>query len=177
MNLNHLEPQFIRYTGPGRHQDVGALYEAHGIIFLCPSCFAKNGGPIGTHSIMVWFKNKGVPDVETPGPGRWAVVSGTGVANLSLAPSIQLSTGCLWHGNVTNGQIVHVNDPALEDHRSLSPQVKLKREKEKMLRAHYEKKAKEQQKDPKDPKDPKQDKDSDVGSDHGKGKGSGKGNS
>lgn len=103
MNLTQLSPQFIKYVSPGRHQDVGGLHEAHGIVFLCPKCYKANGGPVGTHSVMVWFKNKGVPDAEEPKPGRWSVVGGTGYANLSLGPSIQISTGCQWHGWVTNG--------------------------------------------------------------------------
>lgn len=103
MNLTQLEAQFIKYVSPGRHQDVSDVRQANGIVFLCPKCFVANGGSIGTHSVLVWFKDKGVPDTEDPKPGRWAVVGGTGYANLSLAPSIQLTTGCQWHGYVSNG--------------------------------------------------------------------------
>jgi hypothetical protein len=40
-----------------------------------------------------------------PGPGRWTV-SGTGLADLTLAPSIHLSgPGCGWHGFVTAGEV------------------------------------------------------------------------
>lgn len=105
MNLSSLEPQFVRFVSPGRYQDVNGLHEAHGIRFLCPKCYAANGGGIGTHSILLWFKGKGVPDSEDPKPGRWMIIGGTGYANLSLAPSIQLSTGCQWHGFITNGSV------------------------------------------------------------------------
>jgi hypothetical protein len=87
------------------HVDV--LADAHGLMFLCPKCFAANGGPVGTHSIIAWFEDK-VPDNAEPVPGRW-YPQGTGYGDLSFVPhkksnSILLTGGCQWHGFVTNGQ-------------------------------------------------------------------------
>ena len=81
---------------------VDTLDEAHGIMFLCPVCFAKNGGSVGTHSVDVTFSGRGVPDnLGSHGtndlPTRWDV-SGTGLADLVCTPSIQLLGGCNWHG-------------------------------------------------------------------------------
>lgn len=92
-------------TGPREyHQEVVSLSEAQGIIFLCPACYASNGGAAGTHSIICWFRDRGVPDEATPGPARW-LVSGNGLYDLSLSPSILLLSGCQWHGFITAGAV------------------------------------------------------------------------
>jgi hypothetical protein len=107
MRLSALEPQFTRITSPGHYQDVERLEDAHGVMFLCPKCYAANGGAEGTHCVFVWFRDRGVPAEETPGPGRWAV-AGTGIDDLTLSPSINLENlghvGCGWHGFVINGE-------------------------------------------------------------------------
>jgi len=60
---------------------------------------------IGTHMVLCWFRDRGVPDGETPGPGRWQV-SGSGLGDLTLAPSVHLTgAGCGWHGFVRNGLV------------------------------------------------------------------------
>ena len=82
MKLTKLEPQFIRFTSPGHHSLVGTLNEAQGVKFLCPKCFTKNGGNVGTHSIMVWFRDRGVPEAEVPGPGRWMAICISSSASL-----------------------------------------------------------------------------------------------
>lgn len=100
MRLNGLDPQFYKIASPGHYQHVETLAEAQGIMFDCPKC--------GNHSVMVWFRDRGVPVEEVPGPGRWSV-SGTIYADLSLSPSINLENpqhvGCEWHGFVTNGDV------------------------------------------------------------------------
>jgi hypothetical protein len=94
-------------TGPRPHfVDVGTLAEADGVSFLCPKCFASNGGPVGTHTVVCWFEDK-VPDDAHPGPGRWNPV-GTSLDDLTFVPgkksqSVLLTSGCAWHGFVTNG--------------------------------------------------------------------------
>lgn len=104
IDLAALEPELVRVIGVGRFQRVESLGDAQGLRFLCPKCFAANNGPVGAHGILCWFSHRGVPDGEVPGPGRWAVVGG-GIADLTLAPSILLSTGCEWHGYVTRGRV------------------------------------------------------------------------
>ena len=99
-----LEARFIRITTGHSFQYVDTLEDAQGILFLCPKCFASNGGPVGTHSVICWFKHRGVPDDLEPGPGRWEP-SGLGYHDVSLTPSVNLSDpgGCLWHGWVKEG--------------------------------------------------------------------------
>lgn len=102
MNLRDLEPWLIRYARrDGREimQHVESLADAQGLVFLCPLCRETNG-----HSIGVWFRDRGVPDEATP-KGRWGV-SGTSLDDLTLAPSIHITTGCGWHGFIRAGQIV-----------------------------------------------------------------------
>ena len=96
MKLAELEPQFIRHK-PDGWTDVATLAEAQGVHFLCP---------LGCgHIVLCWFRDRGVPDAETPGPGRWAA-SGAGFEDLTLSPSIHLTgPGCGWHGFVTAGQV------------------------------------------------------------------------
>ena len=103
MNLSTLEAVFMRIKVPGQLYDrVDDLSQAQGIRFLCPLCFAANNGPVGTHSVLCWFRGRGVPDTEEPLPGRWEV-SGTGLSDLTLSPSVLITTGCRWHGWVRNG--------------------------------------------------------------------------
>ena len=115
-----LEAHFLRYLPPGWVAEDGDIYrnggqkrvdtlaEADGVWFLCPKCFASNGGRPGTHAVVCWFVGK-VPDDARPGPGRW-VTQGTGLADLTFVPSETRSRsvaltggGCGWHGFVTNG--------------------------------------------------------------------------
>ncbi len=104
MRLLELDAQLERIVEPGRTYDrVDTLAEAQGVLFECPKCFKDNGGPVGTHMVLCWFRGRGVPDTEKPKPGRWAV-SGTGLADLTLHPSVHLiGAGCGWHGWVKNG--------------------------------------------------------------------------
>jgi hypothetical protein len=106
--LSELEAKFIRREV---REDavylttVETLAEADGIRFLCPLCFKNNGGKVGTHSVICWFKGK-VPDDADPKPGRWNP-QGTGLHDLTFvepgAFSVQLLGGCNWHGFVKNG--------------------------------------------------------------------------
>lgn len=127
MKLINLEPRFMRYeTRPpepesGRDpndrvhylHEVDSLGNAQGIQFLCPACFVKNGGNIGTHYVEVSFANRGVADDEGSHnregkPSRWEV-NGTAYENLSARPSILIDPAppaCAgWHGFITNGEV------------------------------------------------------------------------
>jgi hypothetical protein len=79
------------------------LPDAQGVSFLCPTCFKKNNGPVGTETVLCWFKDRGVPPEVFPGPGRWAA-SGTSFADLTLSPSVNVAHEH-WHGYVENGEI------------------------------------------------------------------------
>ena len=108
MRLIDLQPQFLRndpddlYT----HHYVQSKDEANGIEFLCPVCFEKNGGAIGTHAVICWDPTV-AQDVH-PVPGRWEM-RGTGFEDLTLfasPTSVQLVGGCNAHFLVQNGQIL-----------------------------------------------------------------------
>jgi hypothetical protein len=57
MRLTDLNPRFLRRApkdGIEYWPEVPTIAEADGIVFLCAKCFAANGGPVGTHSIICW---------------------------------------------------------------------------------------------------------------------------
>jgi hypothetical protein len=114
MRLLDLEPQFIRHEQRGDQAinvHVETLAEADGLFFLCPVCWAKNSEAVGTHGIIVTFRDRGVPDAlgshnKEGQPTRWTV-SGSGYTDLSLQPSIDISRNLPgeWHGFITNGVV------------------------------------------------------------------------
>lgn len=111
MRLVDLEPQFHTYLPGGDLGKVESLEHAHGIWFLCPACYVKNNGPVGTHEVLVWFADRGVAMEATPTP-RWHVSGGTGYVDLTLTPSIDCTKNAQgivdcpheWHGFITNGE-------------------------------------------------------------------------
>ena len=127
MKLRDLDAKFV-----GKLNADGSFFElddvidgAQGVLFQCPHCAAGKATGAddaahhyveGDHYILIWFVNPNnaprVPDNITPLP-RWTY-SGTGIDDLSLTPSVDLSKGdpthgikpdpkCMWHGHVTNG--------------------------------------------------------------------------
>lgn len=112
LSLRALEARFIRVVTPGRrHKEVPTIDEAQGVRFLCPKCFAVNGGAVGTHGVICWSRSRGAPESEQPGPGRWTL-EGTSLDDLTLngdapggggARSVLLTDGCGWHGFVNSG--------------------------------------------------------------------------
>lgn len=105
MKLSELEPSFLTVITPGKtRQHHDDLSKAQGIFFLCPACFHSNGGAVGTHGVVCWFRDRAVPDVEEPRPARWQV-SGTDYQDLTLHPSIAITSGCKWHGWIEKGEI------------------------------------------------------------------------
>ncbi len=105
-------PRPLRY----QFHNVDTVAEADQLTFLCPECFAKNGGSKGTHSVMVTLAGRSVPDEagsrdNTGKPSRWTVQSGTTIDDLVLTPSILLGAGqpaeqgCHWHGFVGSSGI------------------------------------------------------------------------
>lgn len=126
MRLTELEPQWVNYgdhggfsrftdthshvnydkdeVAEGYHDQAEDIAHADGVFFLCPTCFKKNNGPIGTESVLVWFANKpNVPADAFPGPGRWAA-TGTSFEDLTLHPSVNVAHEH-WHGWVQNGEV------------------------------------------------------------------------
>lgn len=112
MRLRELEARFLKIDEPGRtRHEVDTLAEAQGVIFLCPLCWTTNAGPIGTHSVICWFRDRGVLDTESPSPGRWDP-GGAGLDDLTFVSidgrqcSVQLLGGCNWHGHIVNGEAI-----------------------------------------------------------------------
>lgn len=104
MRLLDLDPEWVADYDPAdgshwRRADL-TITTAQGVLFECPLC--------GHHSILAWFRGRGVPDDAEPGPGRWTP-SGTGFSDLTLDPSINLhvkpDSACKWHGWVRNGDV------------------------------------------------------------------------
>jgi len=85
MRLLDLEPAFLKInkdsSGLVSYLQVDDIKEADGIMFLCPACFEKNKGAVGTHSVLCWRPH--VPVTVDPKPGRWEF-RGTGYGDLSL---------------------------------------------------------------------------------------------
>ena len=115
LKLPDLEPRW--YALP---EDCGKrLYRARsisaakGVQFLCPKCFAENGGSVGTHAVLCWTPD--VPLTVPPAPGRW-LISGTGFHDLTLtspkASSVNLTAGggCGAHFFVQGGRIQRVRE-------------------------------------------------------------------
>lgn len=109
-SLRELEARFLRHERRGDreyHVEVESIRDAQGVIFLCPLCYQANGGPVGTHSVICW--NGTVPLDVAPGPGRWAL-EGSSIDDLTVGAlpgktrSVLLTSGCRWHGFITNGR-------------------------------------------------------------------------
>lgn len=106
IRLVDLSPQFMKIETPALFKHVATIEEADGIMFLCPKCFEKNGGAIGTHSVICWRPH--VPQTIHPTPGRWNFL-GQGYDDLTLqagSSSILLSgPGCGAHFFIQNGEV------------------------------------------------------------------------
>lgn len=106
MKLLELEPGWLKCLEPRCWRLVDAMDGADGVEFLCPVCFAKNGGRVGTHTIICWRPN--VPQTVSPAPGRWDW-EGTGYHDLTLvagSSSVLLLAGCKAHFFIRAGEIV-----------------------------------------------------------------------
>src|SRR5229473_7713335 len=105
MRLRDLDAKFLKREDSHHFRFVATITEADGVKFLCPKCFAVNGGPVGTHAVICWAPS--VPQDTNPTPGRWELV-GTDIDNLTLragSSSVLLKGGCGAHFFVQNGAI------------------------------------------------------------------------
>ena len=92
---------------------VETVAEAHGVCFLCPKSFTKNGGEKGTHSCYIFFTGSPYAGHNLAGEEvRWQVVGGSSIDDLQLSPSIQeqdegmpVERQCNWHGFVGNNGV------------------------------------------------------------------------
>ncbi len=102
MRLAALDPQFLRHEG--RTLVDVPFDQAQSIWFECPVC---TGGR--SHPVLVSFAAHRLADDQGSQnregkPSRWQV-SGTGIDDLTLHPSIDCTPSCPWHGWVKNGAI------------------------------------------------------------------------
>lgn len=111
MKLSSLEPKWVTCPTVDSIGHTDSIALSQGIRFFCPKCFVANGYQFpGVHVVICWAHGRGVPDEASPKPGRW-VMSGTVFDDLTLtAPpghtsSILLTTGCRWHGFITQGEV------------------------------------------------------------------------
>jgi hypothetical protein len=95
-------------TGPRTYLvPVPTLAEAHGIVFDCPCATCRQPESF-SQRVEATFLGRGVADDKgshnkAGKPTRWVVVSGSGLDDLTLQPSIQIEDACKWHGFVTAG--------------------------------------------------------------------------
>jgi len=103
-SLKELDAKLLKREDDNSSQYVDSVAEADGLMFLCPKCFKENGGKVGTHSVICWFKH--VPPHIDPKPGRWHP-QGSTIDDITFvgpgAASVLLTSGCKWHGFVKNG--------------------------------------------------------------------------
>lgn len=109
--LRELEGELVRITKrkkgqPVSYETVKELRKAHGVRYLCPVCFWKNGGPVGTHWCLHWFTKAKLPDDATPGPGRWNV-QGHDIDDITFVAPGSFSVNMVghWHGWIESGTV------------------------------------------------------------------------
>lgn len=107
MRLTELEPEFLKLIDEYSWQRMDSITDADGVFFLCPTCWIKNNGPVGTHAIICWTPK--VPLNIEPGPGRWELL-GTGYEDLTLRAGsssvfLQSEGGCKAHFFIQSGNI------------------------------------------------------------------------
>lgn len=111
MNLGRLSDPWFEAEFYGRvegdlHWDQGSEIEgAQGLSLNCPC---------GQHSLMIPFANpRNAPSLPADhGPvardgshhPRWTM-SGSGLSDLTLTPSVDVGTPSCWHGFITNGAV------------------------------------------------------------------------
>ncbi len=114
MKLADLDPSFLKRDPDGGYRTVDSIIGADGIMFLCPVCFIRNKGAVGTHSMICWQPH--VPDTVYPKPGRWKF-HGTDYSNLTLdnsaekkSSSVKIEGSFNSHFHITNGNVDLCND-------------------------------------------------------------------
>lgn len=103
------EARFIRETNAHGHRHHDKLDGADGIFLWCPCSY---GNDARAHGLIVSFANPiGAPVAVDGGscdrngvPKRWAM-TGTGLADLTLSPSVDVGDPSCWHGYITNGDV------------------------------------------------------------------------
>jgi uncharacterized protein DUF6527 len=105
------EAQFVGNAGASGHRRLSSIDGAQGIFLWCPCAY---GNDARAHGLIVPFANpRGAPvpphnfGMRARGggpPPRWQM-AGSGIADLSLSPSIDVGEPSCWHGFITNGVV------------------------------------------------------------------------
>jgi len=110
------EAEFLANTTATGHRSQDSIDGADGVFFWCPCGYGKPEYPIEggrPHGVIVSFANPrgcspAPPDAgsrsRTGGPSRWTM-SGTGLNDLTLSPSVDVGTPSCWHGWIQNGEV------------------------------------------------------------------------
>jgi hypothetical protein len=95
----------------GGHVRQGSNIEgAQGVVMYCPCCYGRDEG---AHGLSIPFANpRNAPPLPANyGPTsrdgwrpRWQM-SGTGLHDLTLTPSVDVGTDSCWHGFITKGEV------------------------------------------------------------------------
>lgn len=90
----------------------GEIDGAQGLILWCPCAYGREDGSV--HGLMIPFANpRNAPELPRDhGPTdrtgshrpRWTM-SGTGLSDLTLTPSVDVGKDSCWHGFITNGEV------------------------------------------------------------------------
>lgn len=95
-------------TPTTHHRQGGAIAGAQGISMWCPCGHPSRGDQAkSTHGLLVPFANpqgaSPAPEGHGPTP-RWKM-TGSGLDDLTITPSIDVGTDHCWHGFITNGEV------------------------------------------------------------------------
>lgn len=99
-----------RATDHGHRRQGGQIDGAQGVVLYCP---CRYGHDEGAHGLLIPFSNPRNADPLPDDHGsvsrdgnrpRWQM-SGTGLHDLTLSPSVDVGTDSCWHGWITNGEV------------------------------------------------------------------------
>lgn len=104
VQLVDLEPTFLVIDQSNVHRrELDDMARAQGLMLLCPKCLYDVRAR--SHSLLCWFADRDVPDVEMPTGARWVAI-GTSYADLTLEGDIAVRGGCGWRGQIARGAIL-----------------------------------------------------------------------
>jgi Family of unknown function (DUF6527) len=108
--------RFVTETTALGHRYTDSLDGADGVCFWCPCGYGRPEFPLDgarPHAVIASFANpRGAPAAPPDAgshsrdgkPSRWTM-SGTGLADLTLSPSVDVGTPSCWHGWIVNGEV------------------------------------------------------------------------
>lgn len=115
------DAKFLKDTTSKGMTYTDDLVGADGLFLWCPCGYGKPEFPLEggrPHGIYVHFSNpRGCSPAPADagsqsrngGPSRWVIDSGSGIADLTLSPSIAIGTLECWHGYIKAGEVIIPN--------------------------------------------------------------------